>query len=208
MTLLEAILAIGLVGGIAAVVCTYVAVSRAGRRSTANSAAAIWARSSIVALLFASIVVVALPWAAHWVLPRPLPFPALIRSLGGATLFLVGIGGWITCIDAFSRRGRGTPSPLDPPRHLVTNGLHGFVRHPMEIAEMIVVWGVALYLGSLGAALYAGLLMVAFHVGVVRWEEPELRERFGESYDAYCRDVPRWLPRLRATRSLQKRASQ
>ena len=73
---------------------------------------------------------------------------------------------------------------------------------------MIVVWGVALYLGSLGAALYAGLLMVAFHVGVVRWEEPELRERFGESYDAYCRDVPRWLPRLRATRSLQKRASQ
>jgi protein-S-isoprenylcysteine O-methyltransferase Ste14 len=28
-------------------------------------------------------------------------------------------------------------------------------------------------------------------------EEPQLRERFGASYDAYCRHVPRLLPRLR-----------
>jgi len=28
-------------------------------------------------------------------------------------------------------------------------------------------------------------------------EERELRERFGAEYDAYCRRVPRFLPRLR-----------
>ena len=27
-------------------------------------------------------------------------------------------------------------------------------------------------------------------------EEPGLRERFGEEYDAYRATVPRWLPRL------------
>ena len=88
MTSLEVIGAIGFVGGIAAAVSMYVAVSRAGRRSTANGAAAIWLRSAIVAVLFASIFVVALPWAAHWLLPQPVPLPRPVSSWGGATLFL------------------------------------------------------------------------------------------------------------------------
>jgi protein-S-isoprenylcysteine O-methyltransferase Ste14 len=29
------------------------------------------------------------------------------------------------------------------------------------------------------------------------FEEPQLRARFGESYDEYCRHVPRVVPRMR-----------
>ena len=207
MTSLDLVGAIGLVVWIAAALWIFAAVSRAGRRSATRSTAAIWAKSSILIALFASIVVVALPLAAHRILPAPLPIPALVQTWGAAFLALVGVVGWIHCAHVFARRARGTPSPLDPPRRLITDGLYGVVRHPMEVSEMIVAWGVAFYLASAGAALYAGLLMVAFHLGVVRWEEPELRERFGESYEVYCRDVPRWLPRLHAIRSSQKRAS-
>ena len=32
---------------------------------------------------------------------------------------------------------------------------------------------------------------------VVVLEERELRERFGIAYDRYCREVPRFIPRLR-----------
>ena len=189
---------IGVVGWviwIAVAVLVYVAVSLWKKGSDpSRSTAALWAKSSILVALFASIVVVALPLAAHRILPAPLPIPVLLQSWGAAFLALVGVVGWIRCVHMLARRARGTPSPLDPPRHLVTDGPYGIVRHPMEVAEMFVVWGVAFYLASAGAVLYAVLAMVAFHLGVVRWEEPELRERFGEGYDVYCCNVPRWLP--------------
>jgi len=38
------------------------------------------------------------------------------------------------------------------------------------------------------------LLLLYFHVAVVRVEEPELRRRFGATYQHYCERVPRWLP--------------
>jgi protein-S-isoprenylcysteine O-methyltransferase Ste14 len=70
------------------------------------------------------------------------------------------------------------------------------MRNPIMAAELSVIWAVALYLASLGAVLYAVVITAAAHVAVVHVEEPELRRRFGQSYDDYCRRVPRWLPRL------------
>ena len=43
--------------------------------------------------------------------------------------------------------------------------------------------------------LVGGLMWLAFHVFVLLYEEPTLRATFGAEYDAYCRRVPRWLPR-------------
>ena len=37
---------------------------------------------------------------------------------------------------------------------------------------------------------------VAFFVQL--YEEPTLRKMFGAEYEEYCRNVRRWLPRLRA----------
>ena len=38
-------------------------------------------------------------------------------------------------------------------------------------------------------------------VAIVAAEERYLRDRFGADFEAYCRDVPRWLPRLSGLRS-------
>jgi protein-S-isoprenylcysteine O-methyltransferase Ste14 len=35
------------------------------------------------------------------------------------------------------------------------------------------------------------------HLFVVFYEEPVLRKKFGADYEEYCRNVRRWLPRLR-----------
>ena len=61
---------------------------------------------------------------------------------------------------------------------------------------MVVIWGEALYFTSLGIVVYAVLMTSFAHWVVVRVEEPELRERFGEAYESYCQRVPRWIPRL------------
>ena len=44
--------------------------------------------------------------------------------------------------------------------------------------------------------MYAAGFFTLFHLFVLLYEEPTLRRQFGAEYDAYCRRVPRWLPRL------------
>ncbi len=63
-------------------------------------------------------------------------------------------------------------------------------------SELGVIWAVALYSASAGIGVYAMLATAAGHFAVVRIEEPELRERFGASYESYCQRVPRWVPRF------------
>ena len=164
------------------------------RPSTTRSTAALWAKSLLNAVLFFAIFMLALPGLAHTLLPAALPVPAGVRTWLAGALVLTGVGAWIACLDTFSRRGRGTPLPVDAPRHLVTTGLFAVLRNPIMAAELLVIWGEALYLASWGVALYAIGISVAAHVMVLHVEEPELRKRFGESYEEYCRNVPRWLP--------------
>ena len=172
-------------------------MARGIRPSTTQSTVALWAKSALDTLLFFALCMIVLPWLANWLLPQPVPLPFWPRALVGGVLVVTGITVWVTCLDVFSRRGRGTPFPLDAPRHLVTTGPFAVVRNPIIAAEAAVVWGIALYLSSLGVLLYAVLFSLAGHGAVVYLEEPELRQRFGEQYDAYCRRVPRWFPRSR-----------
>ena len=151
-------------------------------------------KSLLNALLFFAIFMLALPWGAHRMLPLIVPVPEAPRAVLATLLIVVGVAGWVWGLDVFSRRGRGTPFPLDAPRNLATDGPFARIRNPIMAAELVVIWGVTLYLGSLGALLYAGLMTGLSHWLVVRVEEPELRRRFGASYDAYFERVPRWIP--------------
>ncbi len=169
-------------------------LQRAIRPSTTRSTLILWAKSALNAVLFFSIFMIALPWLAHQLLPMPLPLPSGIRTGLAGVLAFMGIAVWLACLDTFSRHGRGTPLPADAPRRLVTTGLFRRVRNPIMAAELSVIWAEALYLAGLGVTLYAIAMTVTAHWMVVHIEEPELRERFGQSYADYCRDVPRWLP--------------
>ena len=114
------------------------------------------------------------------------------RALG-AVLVLAGIALFAYCSGLFSRVGRGTPVPLEPPERLVIEGLYRFSRNPMYVAQIAYLVGLFLYRGELSLALYAAIYAGAIHTSVVRTEEPELRQRFGEEYVRYTREVPRWI---------------
>lgn len=169
------------------------ALGRAIRPSTTRSTGLLWAKSLLNAVLFFAIFMVLLPGLAHWLLPAQIPLPPVLRFWVAGALGLAGLAGWIACLDVFSRRGRGTPFPADAPSQLVTSGLFRYSRNPIMLAELSVICAEALYLASVGAALYAVAIVLVAHVMVVRVEEPELSERFGQAYADYCRDVPRWL---------------
>lgn len=168
-----------------------------GRPSTTESTIGLWGKSLLGASIFFGVFMVALPWVFHRLFPATLPLPAPLRTWGGGTLFVLGMAAWIACLDAFSRRGRGTPAPTDAPRYLVVDGLHGVIRNPIIAAELMVIWAGALWFSSLGFVSYAVLMTLYAQWVVVRVEEPELRKRFGEEYESYCHRIPRWMPRLR-----------
>jgi len=177
-------------------------LQRAIRPSTTRSTATLWAKSLVNAVLFFSVFMVVLPWLADRGLPITLPIPEVFRIWIAGVLFVIGLVIWLSCLDSFSRQGRGTPLPMDAPRQLVTGGLFSVVRNPIMVGELLVVWAEALYLASLGAVLYATLLSTLAHLSVVYVEEPELHQRFGELYADYCRTVPRWVPRLHRSRHM------
>jgi protein-S-isoprenylcysteine O-methyltransferase Ste14 len=166
------------------------------RPSTTRSASALWAKSLLNAGLFFTIFMVLLPWVACRLVPVSLPLPRPLGLGAGGVLFVAGVALWLHCLAVFSRSAEGTPFPMDAPRRLATSGPFAVVRNPIMLAELATIWAEALWFANLGIVGYAVLMALLAHLGVVFVEEPELRERFGEEYDAYVRRVPRWAPRV------------
>lgn len=101
----------------------------------------------------------------------------------------------LACIWEFARRGRGTLSPADPPRHLVVSGLYRFVRNPMYLSVTLIVFGEVMLTFSQPLLVYWVIWFVIVNLFVMAYEEPTLRGQFGDQYEQYTRNVGRWIPR-------------
>jgi protein-S-isoprenylcysteine O-methyltransferase Ste14 len=152
------------------------------------------ARAVTYAALFIGLLFIYLPG-------RLLTWSGVVRpeANGGPQstgMIVGGIGTVIAlwCIFAFVFVGKGTPAPIDPPRRLVVRGPYRFVRNPMYIAAGLALVGLAIFYESILVALYAGLFLLAAHIFVVGYEEPTLRQTFGQEYDGYFVRVRRWWP--------------
>lgn len=91
------------------------------------------------------------------------------------------------------RGGRGRRVYADD---LVTEGIFAHCRNPLYVGNILIVAGLGLMSNSLLFNLIATPLFVFMYVAIVSAEEAFLRGKFGAAYDAYARDVNRWLPRL------------
>jgi protein-S-isoprenylcysteine O-methyltransferase Ste14 len=134
-----------------------------------------------------------MPWLISGWVQQPASEP--IRYLGVA-LIAAGLAALIESFGRFALQGIGTPAPIAPPKHLVVTGFYRHVRNPMYVAVISICFGQALFLGDMRLAAYAAIVWAAFHAFVTLYEEPTLKQSFGEAYENYCRHVGRWRPRL------------
>ena len=139
-----------------------------------------------------------------WLLPRWLGFTVAAAGAArwrwpAAIPSVLGFAVALRCVWDFGWFGRGTPVPIAPPKRLVVVGFYRYVRNPMYVGfaagwiGLWIIFGHASWqaiAGAIGAALAVNLF-------VHFYEEPHLRNVFGAQYEEYCRNVPRWLPRLR-----------
>jgi protein-S-isoprenylcysteine O-methyltransferase Ste14 len=100
------------------------------------------------------------------------------------------------CFWNFLVNGRGTPAPIDPPKELVVVGLYRYVRNPMYVAGLIGLLGWILWSPSFSLILVFIIFFIATHLFITLYEEPNLKKRFGESYEQYLHQVPRWIPKF------------
>jgi protein-S-isoprenylcysteine O-methyltransferase Ste14 len=86
-------------------------------------------------------------------------------------------------------------------RELTQTGPYAYTRNPLYLGSMSIAAGFALALLSwpVGLVLAAGFLVI--YVPVIASEERFLRATFPE-FEAYCRRVPRLIPRFIAARAM------
>jgi len=150
-------------------------------------------RTLIVSALFVSI------WT--WFLPRWIVGTGAFADPRPLGWIVIGLGGVIAfgCALEFALRGLGTPAPFDPPRRLVISGFYRWVRNPMYVGMGIVLIGQAITFPMLTTTMLvmAVILWGAVTLFIIGYEEPTLREKFGDDYIEYCRHVRRWIPHLK-----------
>jgi protein-S-isoprenylcysteine O-methyltransferase Ste14 len=150
-------------------------------------------RALVVAPAFVSLWMYFVPrwiFGAH-AFDNPRPLGWIVVAIGA----VIGL----PCVWEFAWRGLGTPAPFDPPRRLVISGPYRFVRNPMYVGMGIVLIGEAIVFPNLTWLMLAMVvsLWAVVSVFIIEYEEPTLRRMFGADYEAYFREVRRWIPRLR-----------
>jgi protein-S-isoprenylcysteine O-methyltransferase Ste14 len=158
------------------------------------------AKPALVTILFLFVapgtVVGLVPWLlSGWIVQPPLLGWPATRWIGVA-LIALGVPVLLESFYRFAWVGRGSPAPPFPTQTLVVTGFYRFVRNPMYVAVASMILGQGLLFGSVPVLVWGAIVIGAFHTFVLLYEEPKLRETYGESYLAYCRAVRRWWPRV------------
>lgn len=121
-----------------------------------------------------------------------IPKADLSLAVPASVCILIGLGIYLRCAWEFAVEGLGTPAPIDPPKKLVITGLYRRTRNPMYQGILLLLLAECLLFRSQSLMIYAGSIGLTIHSLVVFYEEPILRARFGETYQRYCDNVPRW----------------
>ena len=138
------------------------------------------------------IIPAILLYVSHW---QPGNF-LLWRFLIGVVCFLAGMLLAISTVRLFPKLGNGTPAPWDSTTKLIVTGPYAYVRNPMITGVVLILTSEALMLPSLAIGIWAVLFLIINMFYFPLSEEPGLRKRFGKEYDEYCKNVPRYIPRL------------
>ncbi|TXT62863.1 MAG: conserved membrane protein of unknown function [Promethearchaeota archaeon] len=126
-------------------------------------------------------------------------FPNLIMVILGILSLIIGISLFVKCNLIFISKGKGTLMPLKPleTQKLIIKGPYKYVRHPMIIAVVIILFGEALIFGSLWILLWDLIFLIGNMVYLPLFEDKGMKKRFGEEFLNYKKNVRAWIPQLR-----------
>ena len=128
-----------------------------------------------------------------------------VLFVSGLLLFLPGAVLFIQSIVLIVKIGNGTLAPWNPAKKLVIAGLYRHVLNPMISGVILILFAESIFFSSPAIMIWTIIFFLTNHIYFVIKEEPELLKRFGEEYQEYKQNVPRWLPKLRGWNSENKK---
>jgi protein-S-isoprenylcysteine O-methyltransferase Ste14 len=130
--------------------------------------------------------------AASWLLGWP-KLPGLPLPVLGVLVIVLGAIAPLWAIRLFRREGTEV-SPISPTnRQLVMSGPYRFTRNPMYLGLVIIMFGVALWVGSWPILAAPVAVFITANFVHIPHEEAKMRRQFGAAYDAYVDRVRRWV---------------
>jgi protein-S-isoprenylcysteine O-methyltransferase Ste14 len=154
-------------------------------------------RAAVYYVFFLAFILVLVPWLAHLLGKRFLPWEVEIgwgRLVGWVILGVFWLAYTLSSL-ALMRHGRGAYVEFDPPKQFVATGPFQWCRNPIAACVLGMLLGETLAFSSIGIFLLFAVGLPLAHLQVVLLEEPLLKERFGQTYVDYQARVPRWIPR-------------
>jgi len=144
-----------------------------------------------------------------WEMPNP-SFQYYVEALGGTEVALgiigfanfLGMALVIQSIRMLYKMGRGVPLgevyPYSQSSILLTSGIYAYTRNPMLLGYLLSLCGFGLTFQSIGIAFLLPIFyMSIWMIWIKKFEEPALKQRFGEAYQQYKARTPFILPRLK-----------
>ena len=113
-------------------------------------------------------------------------------SHAGVVLIVIGVLVIIGPAAAFFRAAT-TIKPFQDSSALVVSGMYRYTRNPMYVGMVVVLLGVAVWIGDASPFLMPILFVPILTARVIVHEEQMLEERFGNEYRELKKSVRRWL---------------
>lgn len=134
---------------------------------------------------------------AMWLIARSVPemtIPFARRVQVTAALAIIGVVTVVMGALQF-HQARTTLTPLNPgaASALVVSGIYRYTRNPMYLGMAIVLLSLAIYLSHPLAALGVVAFVAYIHRFQILPEERALRALFPGAFEAYAREVRRWI---------------
>ena len=145
----------------------------------------------------------ALPYVAATSARAPWALPDFAREPGYLTLrwsaAIVALACLALSIECWIRMGKSWRMAVAPDQKtdLVTTGLYGYIRHPIYALSILLMLCSALIVPTVPMAIVAAVHVLLMLVKA-RNEEHFLRATMGETYEGYCRQTGRFVPRFGA----------
>lgn len=118
-------------------------------------------------------------------IPYPWNLFGIVPLVAGITLNLLA--------DSAFKNEHATVKPFEISTTLITTGVFQICRHPMYLGMTLILFGIAILLGSFTPFFVVVIFGVLIELVFVRSEERMLKEQFDKAWDAYSNDVRKWI---------------